>query len=785
MSSNKNNSIFYYMRKVLLNTFLFLFACFLIGLIYLTYLSKDLPSLEQLQQWNPEEVTKIMSADGKLLGELSILKRDVVKIDKTPKELRNALLAMEDREFYNHSGVRFEAILRAVIVNTITLSRKQGASTITQQLARNMYNTIGFEKTINRKLKELITAINIEQTYTKSEIMERYLNSVYFGHGQYGIQAASEYYFGKNVEDLELDECAILIGLLPAPARYSPVNHPDRSKNRKQLVLRVMYEQGYISQSQHDSALSKPLPERQIFDNEGLSPYFTEYIRRELEKIDKELDIDLYKDGLIVNTTLDSRIQEIINKDFNKSMLTNQKVFNSELLKDDVKIEYIAKKNKIKPDSLIKILELQTIKHILNENIDEQNKKPINNEALVNDIYSLLKNNSEIRNLSKKNNIDADSLQQMFKSPISIPHHIRNQLLVQGATVVIDPSSGSILGMIGGRQESNYLDHFNRSAQAKRQPGSVFKPFIYLTALEKGNQTTTQLLNQPLVLFIDDTTHWNPQNHDGSTGLLTTLRDGLKKSLNLISVRVVQELVRPNDVVKNAKLFGLTTRIRAVESIALGVSDVIPLEITSAYSAISNNGILNKPRAIINIQDRHGKIIKEFDVDSKEIKDENIIYIIRDMMRSVIDSGTGGSIRWKYKFNSPMAGKTGTTNSKADAWFVGFTPQLTMGVWVGMDDPAISLGQKQFGSRAALPIFAKSIKEIYNLDYYYIDGQEVELKDKLDWKQPDGVVEVSVCSETGKKATRYCSSKNEIFLEANQPTNNCDLHSTPLSRFKK
>ena len=725
LDNNKNMLID--IGKVFLNTFLFLFACFLIGLIYLIFLSKDLPSLQELQKFNPEQVSKIMSSDGEVLGELYFHKRDVVKIGQVPKDLRNALLSMEDRSFYEHSGLRFQSILRAVIINVLTVSKKQGASTITQQLARNMYNTIGFKKTITRKLKELITAINIEQTYTKSEIMELYLNSVYFGHGRYGVQAASEHYFGKDVDDLELDECAILIGLLPAPARYSPINHPDRSMIRRNLVLNVMRNQNYISDLEYTSVMNKDLPNREIVKNYGIAPYFTEYIRRELEKIDEELNVDLYKDGLIINTTLDSRVQRILNQHFNKSLDRNQKIFNKELINNDTKLNYIATKNNISSDSLINIVNQDTI----------------------------------------------------------IPTKFRNQLLVQGAAVVMDPSSGAILGMIGGRQEEGYLDHFNRSSQAKRQPGSVFKPLIYLTALEKGSQTTTQLLNQPLAIFIDDTTHWNPQNHDGSTGLLTTLREGLKKSLNLISVRIVQELIRPFDVVKNAKLFGISTKIKPVDAIALGVSEVIPLEMTSAYSAIANNGIITTPNAIMNIKDRHGRIIKNFIPNSKEIKDENLIYIVRDLMKSVIDSGTGGSIRWKYKFRSPMAGKTGTTNSKADAWFVGFTPQISIGVWVGMDDPSISLGEKQFGSSAALPIFAKTIKDVYDLEHYHVNGEKVILIDDMDWEKPKGVVTVSVCSETGKKSTDICSQKKEIFLKNNQPIETCDKHATPLSRFKK
>ena len=311
------------------------------------------------------------------------------------------------------------------------------------------------------------------------------------------------------------------------------------------------------------------------------------------------------------------------------------------------------------------------------------------------------------------------------------------------------------------------------------------KPFIYFAALENGAKPCTQLFNQPLVFFIDDTTRWNPQNHDGSTGLLTTLRDGLRRSLNLISVRVVQELVHPRDVVKNAKLFGLTTPIRGVDAIALGVSEVYPLEITAAYSALANNGIYTEPISITRIEDRHGQVIKEFIPNSREIKDESVVYLLRDMMRSVVDGGTGGSLRWKYKFHAPAAGKTGTTNSKADAWFVGYTPQLALGVWVGMDDPAVSLGEKQFGSSAALPIFARAIHDIYrNGDFAYLN-ESIQFDDKADWHRPSGIVEVEICAETYDKATPMCPLSREIYLKDHRPRQSCQKHANPFSRFKK
>ena len=709
-----------------LNTFLFFIAIAIIGFISILVISKDLPSLAELQKFDPEMVSKIYSADGVLLKQLYTHKRDIVPISKVPKHLREALLVMEDRSFYDHSGFSIKGIFRAIIIDVITMSTQQGASTLTQQLARNIYNIIGFEKTIYRKIKEILTAIQIEKTYTKSEIIEMYLNSVYFGHGTYGVQSASKLYFGKNVENLSVEESALLIAMLPAPARYSPYNHPERALFRRNLVINQLYQFGYINKDTAKLSREKKLLNKKFFKEEGYANYFTEYVRRKLEKMDDELNVDLYQDGLVIHTTLDTRIQNKFNNNFDKYLKRNQDILFNEIKESN--------------DKFNKILELTDLEN--------------------------------------------DSLNKILDSLDIIPKDYRNELLVQGAGVIMDSYNGYILGMIGGRQDSAYIDHFNRATQAKRQPGSVFKPFIYMTAFEQGYKPTTQLLNQPLVVFIDDTTEWNPQNHDGSTGLLTTLRDGLRRSLNLISVRIVQELIKPIDVKRNAKVFGLNTRIRAFDAIALGTSEVIPIEITSAYSTISNNGIYKDPIAITKIQDRYGKILWEYTSNHKEIKNESIIYLIRDLMKSVIDKGTGSSIRWKYKFSPPAAGKTGTTDSKTDAWFVGFTPQITMGVWIGMDNPAISLGKKQFGSSAALPIWATTMKDIYNIGEFYINENElIKLEKNLNWNQPNGIVDFEICSETYKKPTDWCPVKKEIYLKEYKPLRMCDKHSNPFSRF--
>ena len=719
--------------KVFLHSFLFLFSIAISILSFMYYLSKDLPSIEELKSFNPEQISKILGSDGKLIHKLqAVKKREVIKIGAVPQVLVNALLLMEDRDFYDHSGFSFKATARAILVDIFTLSYKQGASTITQQLARSMYDKIIWkDRSILRKVKELITAFNIEQAYTKSEILELYLNSVFLGHGRYGVQSASLIYFNKDISDLSIDECAMLVGILPAPNYYSPFSDIGRANRRKNLVLRILYENKKINLHDHTILTDKNLEiaDRNIENYSGQAPYFNEHVRKELEKIDEKLDIDIYRDGLTIYTTLDSRIQGILEKSFEKHIQSNQKVLNKEFLNN--------------PSKLSRALE--------------------------------------------GTNFDKDEVIEILTNNKDIPKELRNKFLVQGAIVAIDPQNGHILGMIGGRQEKEYLNlhGFNRATQAKRQPGSIFKPFIYITALENGYTPTTQLLNQPLVVFINDTTRWNPQNHDGSTGLLTTLRYGLKKSLNLISVRIVQELITPRQVVKKAKSFNLSTRIAPVSAIALGVSDVIPIEITAAYATIANRGIYNEPISITHIKDQHGRVIKRFVSEQIEVVDESLNYIMLDMMKDVIDSGTGSKIRWKYKFNTPMAGKTGTTNNKTDAWFIGFTPQIAMGVWVGVDDPSISLGERQFGSVAALPIFADAITDIYDYGSFNSGSKIVYLDEKKDWSEPSGIVEVKICKETLDIANdRWCKSISEIYLKNHTPKRNCQKHINAFTKYK-
>ena len=384
-----------------------------------------------------------------------------------------------------------------------------------------------------------------------------YLNTVHFGHGTYGVEAATKRFFGKESRFLTVDESALLVGLLPSPASYSPINHPEKAIRRRNTVLRLLRDQNYITKSEYEEYRVITLESVQELPKRGTAPYFTEYIRRILEKQDTALGINIYRDGLKIYTTLDSRLQTIAERAVMETIKEDQDRLNNRLYKDREEFERLAYLT-IYPE---------------------------------------------------------DSLRMMLNGEEKLYKDLRHRLLVQCAFVAIDPYTGGILAMIGGRPD--YHDQYNRAVQAKRQPGSVFKPFVYTTAIDNGYPVTEQLLNQPVVLNIQNMdgtwVKWKPQNYDGSTGGLTTFREGLRKSMNLISVRMVQQDIAPAEQVKKtAKRMGINTDIRAVDAIALGTSEVYPIEMVAAYAALSNQGVYSKPFAITKIEDRYGNIIKEY-----------------------------------------------------------------------------------------------------------------------------------------------------------------------------
>jgi len=683
--------------------------------IYLSVLFKQLPPLEQLEHYDPRLTTTLLSSDGKVIKELYLQRRLMIPLEEIPEDMIQAVLVTEDRAFYGHWGLHLGRLFRAAIIDISTLSFSQGASTLTQQLARNLYLTP--EKTITRKLKETLTALQIERTYSKHEILEMYLTQALFGHGAYGVEAAAQKYFSKTASDLTLEECALLAAQLKAPSHYSPFIRPQAALGRRNLILRFMRDSGYISDERFQEAVRTPIRvvARGSGDALGTAPYFTEMLRQELENLGSEYGFDYYQDGLNIYTTLDSRLQACAEKAAKVQLDSLQKNFSARFYRN------------LAPD-------------------------------LVREKYSAL-TPSEMRKLLA----DHARLDTLFP----------DQSTLQVAFVALDPMTGAILALIGGRDFE--MSKFNRAVQAIRQPGSAFKPLAYTAAIDNGYPPTYRLLNQDVVVKLPDGKVWAPENYDKSRGGLTTLREGLQRSLNLIAVRLVQEVVRPIDVVHYAQQMGINTKLDAVDAIALGACSVIPIEMASAFAVYANRGVWCEPFGIQRIAKQGGEVVMEHTLKRKVALSEQTAFIMTDMLRSVVDHGTGAAIRSTYDFRRPAAGKTGTTNDFTDAWFVGFTPQLVAAVWIGVDDPAVSLGEGMSGARAALPIWANFMKTAYDSL-----GWEI-----ADFPMPDGVVKLNICADSYLKANPSCPRViQEVFRVEDAPLDECKVHGGFFRRFK-
>lgn len=688
-----------------------IFTIIMGSLIY--YLSIELPSLNKLEDYTPSLASKVYSSDGQLLKNFFYEeRRTYVPINELPHTMWQALVAIEDRRFFKHWGLDAIRIVKAIIVDVLAMEIVEGASTITQQLARQLYMKQSLQQTFTRKLREQITAIQIERTYTKQEILDIYLNYMNFGHGSYGVQSAAKFYFDKDARDLKLAECALLVGLLQRPAALSPYVNPERAKRRRNLVLYNMKDIGYIDEQAYKQARESELtilsekPKPYV----GKAPYFTENIRQNLQA---RYGMDLYTGGLRIETSIDSRAQALADK-------------------------YV--------DQQIKVMQRRTLLEFF--------KKPKAFKRVINE-----------KDLKKWDL----SMEELVQDTSFVDSVLTARIPVQAALISIDPKTGHILAMVGGRNFEKFK--FNRALQAKRQPGSVFKPFLYTAVIDNGYPPTLTLLNQPVVVFLENGQRWSPHNYAESMGGETTIRYGLKKSLNLISVRLIQEITKPSVVVDYAKRMGITTDIPAVDAIALGAGAVIPIEVTSAYGALANQGILMEPISITRIKDRYGNILEENTPTGKEVLRKSTAYIMTDLLQGVINGGTGARTRWMYKFTRPAAGKTGTTNDYTDAWFVGFTPQIVTGVWMGFDNPAQTFGRGQDGARVSLPIWAPYMRATH-------DTLNLPLEDFI---MPDDIVRIEICNTSKKLANPECPGKlvyKEIFIENYEPKQFCDAHTS-------
>ncbi len=679
----------------------FFLASIVGGYFFYLHIISGLPSLDDLENPKQSLASNVISGDGELIGQYFRQNRREIDLDSIPSFVIDALVATEDRKFYDHWGVDLERFAKAMF-NTIFLGKREGGSTITQQLSKNLYDLKvtreNLFQTGVRKIREWFTAVQIERTYTKKEILQMYLNNSFFGNRAYGIEMAAQHYFGKRAKDLKLTEAAVFIALLRSHVYYSPIKNPKNSLRRRNVVLYSMKDVGFLTQAEYDTLKVQPIELESIETNSGvqskIAPHFVEYVRQQLELMKEKYDFNIYEDGLKIYTTLDTRMQSIANEVSSEHLDEFQKTHdanwswrkNNDLLK-----EFIDKKIKIQKIYL--------------------NSKGATRKA----IYDSLKNDKEFIDAVKKK---AGTIEIGFVS--------------------IDVSSGEIKAMVGGRdQEFNF--GLNHVTQARRQPGSSFKPIVYSVALDNGLYPAYPILNQEFE-YGDD--NWNPHNFDMGTGGFMTLRDGLRNSKNLISARlIIEDHVQLWKVGQLAKKLGIKTKLNLVPSISLGASEVTPLELTTVYATLANKGIYNEPVSILRIEDKDGIILMQSLPQSKEALSAETTFLITNMLETVMNEGTGIRTRSIHKFYRPAAGKTGTTQDYGDAWFMGFTPQLAAGVWVGFDDRRITFtGNYGQGSRAANPIWSNFMREVYDTLDFPIES--------FDLPENGNIVSVTFCKES-------------------------------------
>lgn len=679
-----------------------LFVCIIGGAVFMRYIFSGIPPVYEMEEYTPSLTSKVFDRNGKLMHEFSIEKRSMVPLEEIPVDLQNGVVAMEDRDFFSHAGFSVRGILRALMHDVLTGRAKQGGSTLTQQLSRGVFLTQ--QKKIIRKIREIVLAVQIEHRFSKPEILQLYLNEIYLGSGAYGVKAAAKRYFNKDLSELTTGEAALLVGLIPSPGNYNPFANPQRAKARRNLVLQVMHDQGYINKEDLDKAKEEPLPEKEPAaegDKPGL--YFIEHIRRILEP--KYGTETLWKGGLNIYTTLDIDQQALAEEIMNKKLLELDAV--------------IAKGLGIEIDPDDPEAEAQTPP---DENAEEAAPR------------------------------------------LDYPR-------LQGAFMVRDVKTGAVRVMIGGRSFSE--SKFNRATQARRQPGSSFKPYVWMAALQQGYTPATLVKDLPTMFYFDGRNWhtfdenadlysldlaaqsfigskafnvWVPQNYGGRNDGWITLRRALEKSKNLVAVNLI-DAIGPRKVISVARAAGLTAALPNVPALGLGVAVVNMDEHLAALTTFGNGGIHTDNYYIEKVEDNNGRLLEEHIGQEREAFTPQDSYLLINMMKGVVQRGSGAAAN---RLKRPIAGKTGTTQSHRDMWFVGMTPHTAAAAWMGYDDDTSQEKYHWTGSTTAR---------------WWTEIMEQILKDEPDddFAVPEGISFSYVNPNTGKLATPTDPNK---FLEA-------------------
>jgi penicillin-binding protein 1A len=745
-----------------------------VGLLW--YYAQDLPELSQLQNYQPSLVTQVYSSDQQLIGQFFIERRILTPLGQIPEHLRRAVIAVEDVRFFEHPGLDYIGILRAAWTNLRRGGKVEGASTITQQLARSLF--LSSERTFDRKVRELVLAYKMELVSTKEQILETYLNQIYFGQGAYGVASAAQSYFGKDLAGLTVAEAAFLAGLPKSPNHFSPFKNYARAKKRQEHVLERMEEAGFLTSAQREEALAEPLSFRRP-GSEQTAPYFVEYVRQHL--VAKYGEAMVYKGGLRIKTTLNLGMQRAAEAAFKTGLreldkrqgwrgplrtvdpatLTtgNQPVatIDQPLAIGDEREAVVTKSGKD-----VFWVQIGNVSAKLLFDDMAWAKRRLTGPDLAKDIAVA----STPKQVLKPGDVIEVKIKKIDKEQVYV--QLEQTPLVEGGLIALDPDKGAIRAMVGGYDFNR--SEYNRAVQAHRQPGSAFKPIIYATAINQGMSPGSVVLDAPVVYEqVEEEKTWKPENYGKRFHGMVSLRDALAHSHNLATVRLLDKVGIKN-VIEFARQVGITSPLSADLSLGLGSSSVGLLELTSAYGVFLNQGNRAEPFAIISVTDNAGEVLEQEDVQTQEVLSKETAYLITNMMEDVVQKGTGQAAK---SLGRPIAGKTGTTNEFINAWFIGGTPNLVAGIFVGFDDRR-SLGETESGAHAALPIWITFMKEA------------LRTLPVVPFTIPEGITFVKVDPSTGLLNTEQEDQPGnvEIFARGSEPTQAVQRRSDPMDFYK-
>jgi penicillin-binding protein 1A len=669
----------------------FFMSAFVVGFAYASWAmvcrAGRCPPVEALDGYEPRQTSKIFAADGRYITEIGLERRTLVRFDSIPPLVRDAFVVVEDKRFYKHAGIDWPRVPAAILVDIKNGNFKEGFSTITMQLARNIFpERISRDKSPVRKLKEVKVARAIEARYSKNRILELYLNQIYLGNGAYGIATAAKRYFGKTLSQLNLAELATLAALPKGPERYNPRTFPDRAIQRRNLVIGIMRDENLIDAAQAQEAQAYPLRLATRVETGEVAPYFIEWIRQQL---DEKFGRQLYEQGLKVYTTLDLDLQTAAERSMERQIRS------------------------IEGGKYGPFPHTSYEKYIAQTNGNEDKETP-------------------------------------------------NSPYLQGAFIAMDPRTGGVRALVGGRDFDD--SKFDRAVQAVRQPGSTFKPFVYADAIQNGRPLSYVLDDSPLSMQMAGSSVWTPQNYDGTFVGRIPMRQALYQSRNVPTIKLGMELGIPS-VIDEARRFGISTPIPGYPSILIGAADVIPIEIVAAYTTFATLGTRAQPLAIVRVEDQQGNDLWRPDPVTFSVMTPEESWLMVSMMKDVVRRGSAAGVGTSFPY--PAGGKTGTTNDGTDVWFIGYTSDLVAGVWMGFDKPQ-KIKANAAGGVLAAPAWATFMNEVYK-----------RKPAPRDWPMPPSIITRQVDVTTNMLVTPYCPANvvaSEFFIPGTDPISPCDVH---------